>query len=139
MDEVQKADPRARRRALAMLLVVGGLGAWGLVVGDGWLAAQRAADPDDARRALLVVVRWAAVGNAVVMGGFAAYAWRFGRRVRRDGRFPPVGHPVVRDTPILTGAPAHRRGAWAQVAGVALAVLAVASLVVVLVLAGRLA
>jgi hypothetical protein len=84
-------------------------------------------------------LRWAAVGSAVVIGGFAAYAWRFGRRVRRDGRFPPVGHPVVRGTPILTGALARRRGAWAQAAGIAMAVLALVSLVVVFVVAGRLA
>jgi hypothetical protein len=139
MDEVQKADPRTRRRALAMLLIVGGLGAAVIFVVDDWLASQRVADPEAARRALLRFVRWAAVGNAVVMAGFAAYAWRMGCRIRRDGRYPPLGQMVVRDTAILTGTPARRRGAAAQAAALVLVVLALVSLVGGVVLAARLA
>lgn len=111
----------------------------GLLAVDTWLDGLRAGDSNDARRALLAFIRWAAVGHAVVLSGCALYAWQLGQRIRRDGRFPPIAQPVLRDTRILTGATAHRRGALAQAAGVGLLAAAVASVVAAFALVARMA
>lgn len=136
-NDIQRADPKARRLAFATLVVLGGAGAMGIVATDAWLARLRAGDSDEARRALLAFVRWGSVGHASVLSGFAVYAWRLGGRVRRDGRFPPIGRAVLRDTRILTGAAAYRRGALAQAAGIGLLAVAVASVVAVFALVAR--
>ena len=48
------------------------------------------------------------------IGWFAVHLYRLGARVRRAQRFPPPGVPVVRDTPILSGAKALSRARWMQ-------------------------
>lgn len=48
----------------------------------------------------------------------AVWAWRLGGRVLEEGRFPPQGFKVVRDTVVFLGAQARLRGRLLQGLGV---------------------
>jgi hypothetical protein len=119
--DVQRADPRLRVLALLVLVAAVAAGVAAIALFQDWLAdvAQRA--PADARRSL----RWAftAVSGAacVALLALGRYAWRSGARVRSAARFPPPGAHVLRDTPVLRGTAALRRGRLMQGVGVVLA------------------
>lgn len=55
----------------------------------------------------------------------AVYCWRLGARIVRSSRFPPPGMRVIRDTVVLHGQQAWRRGRALQ----ALAVILVLTVV----------
>jgi hypothetical protein len=57
--------------------------------------------------------------------GFSAYLWRFGRQVVEAARFPPPNFTVVRDTTILSGEVARRRGRRFQLGAGLLAAIAI--------------
>ena len=69
----------------------------------------------------------AAVSGSAPLLALAVYVWTFGGKVIRAQRFPPPGHRVYRDTPILEGdkALARARGfkRFAVFLGVASALL----------------
>ena len=128
MAEIQKADPKARRNALA--LVVGGAVAGVVLISvatdlrpalTGWIEE----DPDARLRIVLAVMTALAVGPLLA---FALFMWRLGRRIIGAERYPPPSLRVVRDTPIAIGQAAVRRGnllQWlAAAVGVAALVLA---------------
>jgi hypothetical protein len=46
--------------------------------------------------------------------GLAGYCWHLGQRILRAAQYPPPGLRVVRDTPIVTGDAARRRGRLVQ-------------------------
>jgi hypothetical protein len=125
VDDVQKADPRTRR--LAVLLVAGGtlaglaaiwfVDAWRPAL-DAWLTREPARTGERLR-----LVVWGLIGaNALPVLGLAVYLWRLGARIARAERFPPPGMAVVRDTVVLLGTRARRRGRLVQ--GVAVLVVA---------------
>jgi hypothetical protein len=139
--EIQAADPAATRLAWLMLviaLVVGGCAVAGLKLGwpdfERWLMSDYRQLP--ARIALLnAAVILATALPAMV---FAVYLWRRGATIRRSRRFPLETERVIRDTVVLRGEAASRRGRtiqWLAVVlgaagfGLALALLRLATLI----------
>lgn len=59
-------------------------------------------------------------------GGIGVFVFRRGRRVAREGRFPVSGEGVMRDTVVLSGEAALRRGRILEALGVTLVLVAVA-------------
>ena len=57
------------------------------------------------------------------MMAFCAWLWLFGRRIITGQRFPPRGSLVIRDTPVIEGASAVRRGRVLQLLALVLAAL----------------
>lgn len=124
MHEIEPADPRARRRA-ALLLLSGVLA--GLVIV--WLARSYGPtleawinrDPEQTRSRLKLALTVLAIAIDLPVLGLAAYFWRLGVRMIRTERFPAPRTLVMRDTPVLRGAPARRRGRLMQIVAVLLA------------------
>ena len=128
MTEIQKADPATRKKAIYLLLA--GLGAGALLLAAAtvfeafWQGLiERHAD---------WIVAHPVVG--LVTGGVLALpllplgVWllRLGRRVRKASRFPPPDHPVIRDTPVVTGRRARMTGFLLQMQAIALLIIALA-------------
>ena len=127
--EIQRADPAARRRVLAGFVAVVAACTAGWFVLQRWLAGLRGLDAAQVQQALeraLVFASWAAMLPAVVV---AACLWRYGTRVCEAGRFPAPGARVIRDTPVVHGAPAQLRGTILKVLAAFLALLATGTLV----------
>ncbi|HET9062185.1 MAG TPA: hypothetical protein VFO62_02750 [Candidatus Binatia bacterium] len=127
--EILRADPRARRRALA-ILVVGGL--LGLLAIE-WLlpwargrVAQAVYEGGLPQSAVCKSVLAFLMLIAASVAAFGVYVWRFGRRVVREERFPPTGVNVVRDTRVLNGRPARLLGHAQAINGALLVALAIA-------------
>jgi hypothetical protein len=122
--EVRPADPGARRRALVIVLVTVALGVIAVVVTQGrrhLLADWLVADPSSVEvrvRVLLFVTLAVAILPSLA---FAAYLSWLGGAVVRAEEFPPAGWRVVRDTPVLRGAAAVRRGRLVRGFGLGLA------------------
>ena len=113
MTETRRADPAARRHA-ACLLILGALVGSLLIARFAryrtplrdWLVSDPRAAP---HRVKLALVLSAALLTAPMVA-FAVCFWRFGDTILRAGQFPPPGHRVMRDTPVLDGPAAVRRG-----------------------------
>ncbi len=133
MPDIEKADPKARRRAIAIVagaVLIGGVTVYLLEKNRPRLAAwfeER-------------VEFWLAHPEVIAFGcfvlmlpviGVAIYLWRFGATVVAAKRFPPPGIRVVRDTVILLDARAIYRGRLMQVLSVLLLVSSVSFPVVV--------
>ena len=131
----QPADPALRRRTWLLVALVLAVSSMGFFWLQAWIADLESRPPPAALAALLSALRICTVGIVVLLVGFALYLWRFARRVARDGRFPPHGQRVIRDTPILEGIAARRRARILR----ALAVLLVLSSLALLALTWRLA
>jgi hypothetical protein len=127
--ELQEADPRAARRAVALVAATALLGAAAVLLWEQrrpdverWILE----DPDHTTER----VRWAlallGLAGGLPMAGFAVYFWHLGSSVLRAGRFPPPGVPVVRDTWVRTGPDARRRGRSIRLFALVLLVAAVA-------------
>lgn len=113
MTSVQKADPAARRQAV-LLVVVGALvGALFLVGFERYRAALLdwfLSYPKQLAYRLRFFFILAAVSGSAPLFALAVYLWSLGGKVMRAQRFPPPGHRVYRDTPILEGHAAIARG-----------------------------
>jgi hypothetical protein len=108
--ETQRADPGLRRTAALVFLALVLVGAAGLVALQIWLSglAQPAAVSSQGQ---LLAAFAGLVGTACVsLLALAVYLWRTAGRVLAAGQFPPPGMRVVRDTPVLRGTKALRRG-----------------------------
>ena len=106
-EEIVKADNRSRRMVLA--LVMAAVVACGILVlwFRPWGVRQlMSMEPDKALR----TIKWALV--ILFLGGTpgAAYLVSLGRRIMSENRFPPTGMKVLKDTPVLTGRAARKRG-----------------------------
>lgn len=121
---LQPADPAARRRLLVAVALIAVAGVAGLVVLEAWLAALRQLDPAESAPRLVATLLWVTGATSLVVAAFGVYAWRLGGRVCASLRFPPPGVAVVRDTPIIEGIAARRRGAILRALGIALVALA---------------
>ena len=127
MNEVQKADPAARRQAVLMIVFATAIGAL-LIAGfehfrepfREWLSSEPA---ETARRVELAIYVSAFIVSAPVIA-FAIYFWLLGARVLRAQQFPPPGFRVIRDTPVVGGRGAMLRGHAIQVLAVCLGVSA---------------
>lgn len=110
------------------MLVAVALGAAGLLVLQAWLDDVRNMAVADARRILAAAFVWTGAIAVASLLGLALYLWRIGARICAAARFPLPGARVVRDTVVLHGGAALRRGRFLQWAGAALAVCALALL-----------
>jgi hypothetical protein len=127
-DEVQRADPATRRRALLYIVVMTLIGVIAIGVVEQWLehlGQEAAEDPraaaDEAANTLIIL---GAVISASVFG-MALVVGRLSWRIFSTGRFPPPGALLTVDTRVVVGVGARRR-AWAGfVAASILAALAV--------------
>ena len=122
-----RADPRARRKAVFLIIVGTLIGAVLIVSFEryrGELHEWLLADPSGHRIQLLLYSL--AVLGAVPLIAFALYLWVLGVRVVQAQQFPPPGQRVVRDTAVVTGEAARSRGRVLQ--GLAIAFVTVAGL-----------
>jgi hypothetical protein len=103
-----------------------------------WLAELQRRPPDEVRLTLAITLRCSGLAAGVIGAGFGLYLFALGRRAVRAERFPPPGVAVIRDTPVLTGVQARRRGAFIQTIATVLVILACALAVVTFRLATRL-
>lgn len=125
MTGVRKADRSARRQvlliavlaALAGILLLAGLGRFHEILRE-WLLS----DPREiARRVRLIYLLFAVVMSAPPLA-LAVYLWSLGAKVSRAREYPPPGHRVVRDTPIIDGSAAISRGRVLKLLALCLAV-----------------
>ncbi len=128
MVEIQQADPAARKNAILWFLVVMGIGAPLIYMMEIYRADLIAGSGSDPQRAIdrlrLTINVFAAVFSVpLCLGG--VYLWRVGTRMITAQRFPPPGMAVVRDTAVVTGAAACRRGYVIKAIAVALSALAI--------------
>jgi Na+-driven multidrug efflux pump len=125
MNEIQKADPVARRQALLLIVFATAIGSL-LIAGfehyrepfREWLTSEPAETASRAKLALYVAV----LILCAPLIAFAAYLWLFGARVLRAQRFPPPGSRVIRDTPVVEGHGATTRGHVIQILAVCLGI-----------------
>jgi hypothetical protein len=125
MAEIQKADPRLRRTGL---VVVGAAAILGVLLMS--IAASLRPDFEAwVRQDLTVRVRMVMIALTLLTAGpalgMAGYLWHLGHRIIRAERYPPPGLRVVRDTLVVSGQAAGRRGRLMQGFG---AVIGLASL-----------
>lgn len=83
------------------------------------------AEPERSAGRIVLVLMVAAALLAVPLLVAATLMWRFAERINRAERFPPPGTAVVRDTEVLTGAPARRRALVLKAFSVFFAIAAV--------------
>ena len=122
--QIQKADLAERRRYLRLLGVAIVLGI-ALILLYRYLLAWAVHDP------ALGFDRLGVVAASLMLFAlptvlFARSMWTAGHAAAQAKRFPPPGKAVVRDTQVLTGAPAVRRARLMQWLSVAVGVLSLA-------------
>ena len=100
--EIQKADPAARRKALILLLIGAAIGVVLSLNLEGWLKAN--SELILARPWILCVP----ITLPILIG--AGWAWMFAGRIIRSRRWPPPETRVIKDTPVEEGDAAVRRG-----------------------------
>jgi MFS family permease len=128
MNEMLRADPAARRKAifLAMLLIAAGAALAGFLQSfTGKLGLLAETDPQRALEQgslLLLALSAALVGVTLAL---AAWLYRQGSRIERAGRYPPPGARVIRDTPVVSGPGAAARGRLARWLAIGLGVVSV--------------
>lgn len=102
--EIQRADPRLRRRTWVVLAVAALAAAAIFAVATHWMTAHAyATDPQ-----LLIVEmrRWiaaVALGCSACVLALAAYAWSRARRASAEGRWPLQAARLLRDARIRRG------------------------------------
>jgi hypothetical protein len=116
MANIQRADPRIRRLALAIVVFGAAAGA-ALIAAFGHyrpeLDAWMRRDPSASSIALAVV----AALVCLPLFGAAAYLLLYGSRIVSAEMYPPPGRSLFRDTRVLTGPAAIRRGRLLQAIG----------------------
>jgi hypothetical protein len=119
--DVRKADPAARRRAI--LLVAGGALAGTLLIAAGALFRAPLLEWLQSEPRLLLLLMAAALSGPLLL--LAAHLWSLGTRVLQARQFPPPGHRVIRDTPVVAGPAAISRGRGLKALALVLGVAAV--------------
>ena len=126
--EILRADPVARRRALTIVVVGGVLGLLAIQWLLPWARGRVEQAVYEGGLPQSAVCKSVLVGLMLVatsVAAFGVYAFRFGRRVVAEERFPPAGITVVRDTRVLHGRAARLLGRAQAINGALLVVLAV--------------
>jgi hypothetical protein len=122
--ELLRADPRLRRTAIGIFVAIAavcGIALWAM---QRWLDGIH--DPSPASQAQLLTAFVCLIGASVLMlAALGAYLWQCGKRVRAASLFPPPGAKVFRDTAVLRGVAAVRRGLVLQGLGVVFALCCV--------------
>ncbi len=128
MGEIQKTDPKTRRRAL-LAVAIGTLVGAAFILGfesyrttlQGWILSEPGQSSDKIK---LVLLAAAAVLSAPLLV-FGAYIWVLGARVTRAQQYPPPAQPVIHDTLVVNGRAAVLRGNVMKVLAVCLIAAAV--------------
>jgi hypothetical protein len=116
--EIVRADTRLRRLAITVVVVSAVAGSIAIWLVQQWLDSVRQASTASAVQLFAALVGLMGL-TIVLLVAFGVYLWQYGRRVRAASMFPPPGAKVIRDTPVLRGPPALRRGLILQAAGAA--------------------
>lgn len=127
-DEVQRADPATRRRALIYLTLATVVGLVGIGGVEEWLQHLREEAAEDPHAAADKAARVVTVLGAVISAsvfGLALVVARLSWRVLSAGRFPPPGAHLTVNTRIVLGAAARRRAYAGLLIASVLAALAV--------------
>ncbi|MGH8718184.1 MAG: hypothetical protein ACREV0_04470 [Burkholderiales bacterium] len=130
MNNIQKADPQARRKAILLVACAAAIGAALIYMLERCvplLADWARGDPAGSRLGSILAVVATLVSLPFL--AFSVYLWRLGRGVNKALRFPPPDTKVLRDTPIITGGGALRRGRFFQIIAALLAFAAILILV----------
>jgi hypothetical protein len=131
-EQIQLADPGARRRALLWLALIAAAGAGVLLGLQRWLARLGSAGDVAQAGASLASALWLASSlAALALGALGAYVWRQADRVHLNQRFPPPGQPVIRDTAVLEGRAALNRAKALRIISVLLVVAGICLVAVV--------
>ncbi|MGD8977706.1 MAG: hypothetical protein PVG91_08880 [Gammaproteobacteria bacterium] len=112
MSATQTADPKARRRAVRLLVIATLIGALLIMTFERYgatLFEWLISDPDRAHARLRMFFLLSGALCALPPLGLAAYLRTLARRVRKAGQYPLPGQSVLRDTPVLEGEPALGR------------------------------
>lgn len=75
-----------------------------------WLNQVLALPVEEAMGKLRLALLWLMVAGCLALAGLGAWLWRLGSRVVAAKRVPLPGSRVIRDTKILVGEAAVRRG-----------------------------
>ena len=113
MNDIQKADPAARRQAVWLLIASTLLGVLLILGFERYRTALRewiGSDPGDAAHRMTLTLVVLAILLSAPAVAFAVYLWALGARVLRAQQFPPPGYRAIRDTRIVTGRAAAMRG-----------------------------
>jgi hypothetical protein len=127
MNEIQRADPVARRRAVWVVVIgslIGGVAIFAFERYRPGLEQWLVSDPDLLAPRLTTVTLFLAVIITAPLFVVAAYLWVRGTSVCRYQRFPLQGERLLRDTPVVRGQAAAVRGRVLQFFAVGLAVMA---------------
>jgi hypothetical protein len=118
--DVQRADPKLRVTAIAVVIAALVLGAVLWVMLEQWFSALKQLPASAAQAQLLTAFAWAFGSVCIAIIWLAVSFWRSGARVRRAAQWPLPGLGVVRDTPVLRGDAAVARGRLMQAGAVVL-------------------
>ncbi len=117
--KIDRADPSQQKRTLLWLLV---LALPTFLLLDHLEAYLQGLDVDALGGALPLMTTVLYLMSLPLL--FACYyQWRVGRRIVREGRFPLVGSKILRDTVVLEGQSAIRRGRMLQLLTLVLALV----------------
>lgn len=126
MPEIQPADPRLRRRAIATVLATIAVAMIAYLMLAQRIDQLSSLPPAQARATLAHILGWSTLAVSILVATLGAYVWQLGKKIRHARRFPPPGTGVIRDTVVLTGEQARQRGRIAQFLGATLVVLSFA-------------
>ena len=136
--EIQKRDPRAFRHVLIVLAVSVAIAVAAVALIGRYRPAFEVWIDEDPLARLRTLALLASLG-LLPFAAAGTYFFRLGARVVRAERFPPPGTTVVRDTAVLRGRAARRRGRLLQALAVILIVATAGGIAVLLRLAAELA
>jgi len=127
MSEIQKADPKARKRAVWTVIAALFIGVPVIYLLDAnqhtfqqWLINH----PADITQKINWLVITVFLAVTLPTWAFALFIWHSGGKVVKAARFPLVESRLVKDTPVITGAAARRRGKIMQVVAAVLVLTA---------------
>ena len=128
MNDVQKADSAARRKALIIVIISAIVGSLLIVVIESyldklydWLLSEHGKLGPRLRILLMLTAAF----GAIPLFAFSAYLWSLGCKVLNSQRFPLPDQKVIRDTQILEGQAAVSRGRLLKALAACLAVAGV--------------
>jgi len=112
MTDVRRTHPDARRHAVLLLSVAAVVGALLILAFERYRIPLRdwiLAEPRESAQRVQFIFLLVAALLLVPLLTLAAYLWSLGAKVLRAREFPPPGHRVIRDTPVIVGEAAVAR------------------------------
>lgn len=110
--EIQPADPLARRKAALVASVIGLVGMAAIFAAERYLRGIKTIsleDPAEALARLSTVIKTLAIVTGFALLSVAAWLFRLSWRIYRAERFPLLGMRVIRPTRVVRGEAARVR------------------------------